>query len=276
MKTAIVLTDFSESATCAAKYAATVAKSLGIEDILLFHAAHIVTQTAAAQVVVLEGINRKEETEMLLDELADELKKIDGSLHYRTKYEEVYVSNVINGLVRQYDPYMVFIGLSGKSNAEKFVVGSNTLKLINTCQVPLMVVPRKDFALPKDLIYATDLKKVASTSPIHLIKELISKLHANLHIVNVSSSGIRLKNTDFDEIGDLHELFDNEHAIYHYLDNSSTVEGLLSFAESKANAIILAVAKEHGFFSKLIKGSITEKLAAISKNPLLIVKNDNF
>lgn len=275
MKTALVLIDFSESSGFAAKYAVMVAGSLGIQDIVLFHAQQIITQTAAAHIVALEGLDRIKEAEQELEELARELREIDSTIHYRVKLEEAYIANIIESLVSQYKPAFVFMGLSGKSETEKIIIGGNTIRLMKSCSAPLVIVPKKAFGKPKHIIYASDLKSVAETSPSALIEEWKKGFSASLHVVNISAGSARLKTDDIEEIKQLHELFDRDDTEYHYLENSRTVEGLLTFAQDYPDALIVAVAKEHGFFTTLIKGSITEKLASLSRNPLLLVKNEN-
>jgi nucleotide-binding universal stress UspA family protein len=277
VKNILVLTDFSDAAENAARYAAALTHQLKAERLLLYHSyASIVTpSTSFAQVPwrydgtpasSLEGIK----------ELKD---AIDGTIPEYTKLETIADAGVllptVNELGYKHSIGLVVAGITGKSNLEKTLIGSNTLSLAKFCKFPLLIVPPEAVFRPiKKIVFACDLKQVSSSTPVYAIKTFVRSIGAKLFILNVDQDEMHFNPERIGEMTALHQLWDREEPEFHYIDDTDTAHGIMAFADRYQADLVITVPKVYGFFEGIFHSSMTKKLAYHTHLPLLLFKDE--
>ena len=277
VKTMLVLTDFSDAALNAARYAAALTYQLRTSKLILYHSYDInwVPPTAFAPV----GPGFTESPEMSLEKIMDLKNDLEDWVAEQTGIEirtdERTLVSATNMLSQQLQIGLVVSGITGKSNLEKILVGSNTIRLAKECLAPLLIVPPVAVFQPiKTVVFACDLKRVSASTPVLAIKAFVHALSARLLILNVDHENAHFEPGTINELTDLHQLWDDEQPEYHYLEHEDTSAGIMEFAGQQRAELVIIVPKEYGFFENIFHRSMTEKLAYHTHLPLLLFKED--
>lgn len=275
MKTIIVTTDFSPSATNAAKYAASFANALGIEQFVLYHSYDLSTiadlvetdsgdeQTLAGSLVALKALEAK-----LFPLLGDTITtKLVAN-------EKSFVEGV-QALISELQADMVVVGATGTSRLERLLTGSNTIEIANACAIPVLVVPKKSTYTPiANIVFACDLREISKCTPVPLIQSVLDRLNTKFTVLNVGLEGKRTSPDVIREQHKLHELLDTLTPApdYHYIDSSDVVDGITNFAEEHKAGLIISVPKTHGFFEGLFHRSVSKRLIGETELPILLLR----
>lgn len=278
MKTILILTDFSSTALNAAKYISTMCKKTETERLILYHSYEIIHPGMTLLADILEPPPSQ------LRELEDEairklsaLKKTLSPLVNDSTAIEYTTNNLpltkgIDEIIIKEKIDLVTIGISGKENNGRNIIGSNTLKIIKECKTSLLIVPSAaTFNGIKKSILAIDLHDIAETLPVAQLKQLLTKLSSKLVVVNVEHHETMDANTLMKEETNLHHLLKDLDTEYEYLDYKNKAEGLLMFVEKQNINLLIVVHRKYGLIEQLFHTSITKKLAIKTDVPLIIL-----
>jgi nucleotide-binding universal stress UspA family protein len=275
VKSMLVLTDFSEAASNAARYAAALAEQLGTTELILYHSYESIALPPTASAPVTGGftetsdLNRQKITD-LKNEL-EELTPAKTTINIRS--DERNLLNAVNILTGQQHLGLVVAGITGKSALERVLIGSTTIDLAKNCQAPLLIVPpAKVFEQITTVVFACDLKRISQSTPVLPIKTIINTLGARLLILSVDDTG-RHKDA-IKQVDLLHELWDDHEPEYHHITHEDTALGIMEFAAQQNAGLVITVPGQYGFFESIFHRSMTEKLAYHTHIPLLLFKED--
>ncbi|MBD1421665.1 universal stress protein [Sphingobacterium chuzhouense] len=276
MDTIIITTDFSEAAMTATRYAAGLAKSIGISRILLYHSYDNAPTATDIPVAETDTILAHEGSMLALEIVEREIRLILGS------ESGIAVELFANGLplelgveqlAEQWHAGLVVVGTTGKSGLERFIVGSNTVSLASSCPAPLMIVPKDaEFEGVKKIVFACDLKQVTRTTPVSEIGWWLENLGAKLLVLNVALEGKRFNPDTIPEQYKMHKLLDDFKPEYHYEEGEDVVEEIADFAEDKDADLVITVPKSYGFFEGLFHRSVSKRLTEKVEVPLLLLR----
>jgi nucleotide-binding universal stress UspA family protein len=186
--------------------------------------------------------------------------------------------NEINEIVKEQEIDLVVMGSHGASGLSGLFVGSNTEKVVRTCEVPVLVIKkrRENFNI-KEAVFACDFEVENITAYNRAIK-FFKMLDANVHLVYVNRPNQYFKNNV--EINEQIELF---MSVAHHGDNTregkvtilndySIEEGIYNYAKTvDANIIALPTRGRKGL-AHFFKGSIGEDIANHADLPVITFK----
>lgn len=265
MKALLITTDFSKTASNAARYGAMLSKSLGVEKVVLYNSYDS------------ENMDTKLLHESSL--LALEVLKHDiaALLAKNTVLEiitnELPLLNGIQRIVQEHEVGLVVAGSTGKGGFTTFLLGSNTINLADECPVPLLIVPEKaKFERVKKIVFACALEKVKASTPVDTITYFVNQLNSKLLVLNVALENKPFNPDIIPEQYQIHALLDHLHPEYHYIEDDEVVEGITEFVEDEDAQLVISVPKSYGFFDSLFRRSVTKKLAYDTEIPLLVLR----
>ncbi len=274
MKTILVTTDFSTSATNAVNYAADMAISLNA-NLLLFHVYQMPVIYSEVPVAVNE-VDMMAAAEKDLRTLRDEItNQRNGKLHIETEVKMGVFFYELKNLCDAIKPYLVVMGSQGTSATERLLFGSHTVYAMKHLKWPLMTVPPEShFSSIKKIGLACDFNKVIDTTPIEDIKTLVNDFKAEIHVINTG------KETVFDpdivyESGLLQEMLQGLSPKYDFVSSDNVDEGIIDFAEKNDIDLLLVLPKRHGLLEKLTTQSHTKKLVLHSHVPVMALHQQN-
>ncbi|MET1055538.1 MAG: universal stress protein [Pedobacter sp.] len=273
----LVLTDFSESAFNAARYAAGLTHQLKSSELIIYHSHDclpVVTATIAP--VSAEMVHSEKIIAQKMARLKDQLQ---GLVHQNTTVKILSDGRplipAVNLITEQQHIGLIVMGMAGKSEIEKVLVGSNTIAVAKETHTSLLVVPHKaEYKEIKNVVFACDLKNVAKTIPVYPINTFISQLKAKLSILYVNKVEEAPKPEAKEELKELQQIWNENNVRYYYTDHENVEEGILDFADENTMELLITVPKEYGFFERIFHRSLTRNLAYRTHLPLLVFKED--
>lgn len=275
LKNILVLTDFSDAAVNAARYAAAFATRVEAGNIIIYHSTSLPLATDIPFEITSVAIDDQQDIKTKLDRLKDEMiSLVSSEITVGTRRDERVLISAVNMLAEQLQLGLVVMGTTGRSNLKEILIGSNTTTIARESRIPLLIVPAgAQFEEIERVVFACDLKKVSETTPVEAIKTVIATLNAKLLILNVGHD------QDFNpdmikELTDLHGLWGDEQPEYHYTRHEDLVTGIMDFAIKEKAQLVITVPKQYGFFEELFHRGLTKRLAYHTHLPLLLFKED--
>lgn len=274
----LIPTDFSVPAENAARFALSLAKELKT-DVLLCNAFKVPSEAPMASQVAWPLMNYVDLKQDATTELDSLVKSLDSSC---SETEDDYcpdlayesgvgsVCEVVAELVEKEEVVMVVMGTAGAGSLTQWVLGSNSLEMIDKANVPLLLVPTEAaFKGIKRIAFATDLSTEDMIS-IQFVIKLAEMLNASLTIVHVTNKAVdpkgKLQNT-IDAIG---ALINSVTVKYEYVWNMDVNSGLDWIVEEGDLDLMAMSHHRHNLLSKIFKGSHAKKLSRRIKIPLLV------
>lgn len=281
MNTILLLTDFSEASLHAARYAAALTRQFHASRLILFHAYQVIMPVPVSEIPVSADTSSfAENSEALYNASLEGLKslhdKLSGLINTDTvvKYrsEDIHLADSINEIAEEEGVDLVVMGITGKSKLEQTIVGSNTIRVSNESNYPVLIVPPQAVIEPvKRIVLACDLKKLGETLPAKELKKILEEFQAELFVVNVDHKQKNLSpETPLNAVF-LNDLLALYHPAFHYVDNPDPVGGIMEFSKAHQASLIITIPKSHGFFEGLFHRSVTHKLAYHTSIPLLVI-----
>lgn len=265
METILITTDFSNTASNAARYAALLSKSLGVGSVILYHSYDNENMDTD---LVHEG------SLIALEILSDTIRKHLG----RNTRVELIANDLpllmgVERICEQHPVGLVVAGSTGKGGLAKFLLGSNTINLADKCPVPLLIVPEDaDFEPIRKIVFACAMEKVIQTTPVETISLFTRQLNSKLLVLNVALEHKRFNPDIIPEQYEIHRLLDDLNPSYHYIEEDEIVEGIMDFVEDEGAQLLITVPKTYGFFDSFFRRSVTKKLAYDTDIPLLVLR----
>lgn len=267
MKTIIAPTDFSKNSINAVNYAADLTVAINAELLLinvvglpLSASEYAVTET------LLEGL--EENTEKELSSLKEKLlQRTAGKLTVDTFSEIGSVGYTLEEIAKRKKPLAVVMSVKNSTAFERFLVGSNTLAAVHHIAHPVLIIPETStFEKIKKVAVACDFDEDLSPDTIKTIKNWLSLLNAEPHIINVTKNPEISSHTMTEAIGLQHQLTDFTPR-FHYLTDEKVEEGIDSFIKRYDPDLLIVVPRNKGFFHR----SHTKALILHSTIPVLSI-----
>ena len=280
MKRILIPVDFSEFSENALEVAAKIAMEFDA-DLIVFH-----------MLGLSEAVFTKDESQEFME--AQYYMKL-AKKRFNAFLDKPYLKDIkifqtvqnykdfneINNIVKEQEIDLVVMGSHGTSGFGSLFVGSNTEKVVRTCNVPVLKIKkrRKDFKI-KEAVFACDFKVENIGAYIKAIK-FFKMFGANVHLVYVN-----LPNQNFKSTNETNAQIDLFMSVAHHgatplnekviqLDDYSIEEGIYNYAES-INADVIGI-PTHGRrgLAHFFKGSIGEDIANHASLPVLTFKTKN-
>jgi len=273
MKTIIVPTDFSPIATNAMNFAADMAVNINA-SLLLLHVYQVPVSMTDVPVVMVSSEELRKSSETKLQEIKDALTHItSGKIKVYTEARLGDVSDELEDVCKQIQPFAVIMGTRGTSGVERVLFGSTTLTAIRHLKCPVIVVPPgKEYGTGiKKIGFACDFDKVVETTPIQFIKTMVKEFGAELHVLNVDYEGRHFKPETPEESLMLHTLLEDLNPSYHFINHVDIEDGINEFVDENNIDLLIAIPKKHKLLDGLLKQSSTKQLVTQAHVPVMCV-----
>jgi nucleotide-binding universal stress UspA family protein len=264
MKTIIVPVDFSTTATNAAEFAGNLAAFYGAE-IWLYHAYQIpiaLSEFAYPVVDIAELDLLKENTQ----------SKLRRTITINTRAEMNMLQLGLTNFCNELKPDMVVMGLTGKNALTRLIVGSNTIKTIYELTYPILVVPpMAEFIPVRKIGFACDYRQVEKTTPVALLKKIVTDFHAELHVMNVDNNKSNPDAGLAQESYLINELLRDTKAEFHSIEAGEITDGINWFVNRSKLDWLVVIPKKHNLLEKIFRRSQTKELVYHTHIPILCI-----
>ncbi len=268
MKKFLVPIDFSDTSVNAAKFTVALTKEIPDAQVILYH---VYSRISFATLTSKEEGSRHNVSENALNEIRSKIS--EGNDNISVVVEEGSFVENIGDFVLGHAIDLVVMGITGSSRITQVFMGTNTLNVIRNINCPVMIIPPDaKFEGLKKMVFTSDFKDVARTTPFNELRKLFDIFKPEIDILNVDSEHYVELTEDFkierqameDKLGQYNPNFSFLRA-YDFLD------GINNYVETRNIDVIITVPRKHSFLSQLFKTSHTKKLAYHSNVPIIAV-----
>ncbi|MGI9542923.1 MAG: universal stress protein [Cyclobacteriaceae bacterium] len=270
----LVPTDFSKSANAAAKTAASLAKKLDAE-VLVLH----VTDVPGYGSFQLEEDYQSVNVEQIAAKIAEEKMEALQSepylqgIRHETSIQLGKVYKTILNVVKEQGVDMIVMGTHGLSGFDKFIMGSNTEKIVQLAEVPVLTIKDPiDISGIKNIVFASNFyDEVAISFPA--IYQFIELFEAKLHLLKViTADSFEPSYYTKRLMGDFSKSFALKDYSINIINDRTIEEGIDQFCQD--NRIDLITMTTHGRkgVAHFLSGSLTEEVGQKIATPVLSMK----
>ena len=273
MRKFLVPTDFSDTSKNAARYAVELASAIPDSMIILYNAYDKITPGSDGSPLSENENDRKAILEQAL-------RNMEIELHSLSNIKIEYVAEVGNNLVENMARYVknygvsaVIMGITGATRLEQIFIGSNTLNFVSEGVCPVIIVPpNARFKKVENVMFISDFKNVASTTPVKSIKEILDIFNPTLHIVNVDSEHyVELTEEYRVERNKLETIFQDFSPQFSFIRMFDFLDAINTFANDRKIDLIITIPRKHSYIGGLFRSSHTKKLVYHSHIPILAI-----
>lgn len=268
----VVLTDFSNLAHVAMKYAARMSNTIEASYTIL----NVVRvdgipksnmRLKSIEKSVTEAANQEGETqkaEMLREARVGskvEFKAIKGHT----------VADAIERYVKKNHTDLVVMGSQGASSLKKFRLGGTAVSVIETCPVPVLAVPKwAAFKNLSNVVYASDLKNVQKE--LDTIIPMARLFNTTIHMVHVVPSITKAVEQQQTETEKLIRATNYSNLDFKIIIDEKVPDAIDGYIKATKADLLTTFTHELNLYEKLFGLSVTRTLAYQANMPLLAFK----
>ena len=273
MKTIIVPTDFSPTATNAMHYAIQMAKQISAH-LLLVHVYQVPVSYTDAPIVLVSVEELRKSAEARMHNLKVEVEHL---VHKEQKvFTETILGSVVDeleNLCKKIKPFVVVMGTKGATGLERVLFGSNTLQAIRHLSWPVICVPpgKKYGTGIKKIGFACDYEKVVRSTPAPLIKSLVKTFGAELHVLNINPDGKKRSEEMPEQSILLQTLLGDLKPEFHFIQYNDVEDGINDFAIRNELDLVITIPKKHSLVERIFRETSSKQLIQHSNVPIACI-----
>lgn len=264
-------TDFSEKIEKAIPFLVNMAEKTDSE-IVFFHAYKIpqmVTdlpyEAIGSEVKTIEKTVVKR-----LDDLKEKTKEINSNVAIDTIAR---AGDFISELAKVLDDYkidLVIMSTKGVEGIVTSIFGTNTEKVIEAIDVPVIVLPQQTtFSTIKNIVFASEYHE-SDVETIQFLSVLAELFDADLTIINVYAENLileRLKTNEFQDMVKEEVKYPKIH--FKYLKGDDVYKTIESYVEENNVELVSMTSHHRKLFEKFFQDSATRKMVKHGNTPIL-------
>lgn len=268
----LVITDFSETAANAIRYAcAFSAASTKIELLLVNISA--VPASYSGDGVAMAAIS--DVLEHKNDKLEDEIEAVKGLTSKPIQYKALLGNflKTLQELIEEEDAVMIMMGTPA-AYGEIWAWDADILSALTSLPIPVITVPRGVAYKPiSNIAFASIPGNLHTASPIDSIKKLVKYTGAQLHVIMVSipdHNGEKERNAEQalrDQLADVH-------TAYHTIYETHIVQAIGRFVEEQHIDLLVVRPRKHGVWYNLFHKSYAKELAKLNLIPVMALHDE--
>ena len=271
MKKILFPTDYSKSAHHAFQYAVNLCELLDAE-LIIFHACHI---NAYAYQLTTEEVDEDfilEKAKLQLNKFCNDHSAEFKNIKITQVVEYGLAVDAIKDTVHQLNIDLIVMGTKGSDSIESKLIGSNTIRVIEKSDCPVLAIPNKsEFKNFNKIAFATDYRET-DTESIILLAAFASLFNAKIIIVHVAEFLVpeNYENSLFEVfMDDVKKNVFYKNITFQILKGVNKSKTFSEFVEEHNIDLIAVATRKKNIFIKMFDSSFTKKIAYHSNIPLL-------
>lgn len=277
MNPILAATDFSPTAANAAAYAYRLAGDTG-RRLILFHADPKPLLAAVAYPVGCrsEPEQADEQVRSQLEQLRERLCRADTGARPAVSLESCKgpVIGQLETMIRSTCASLIVVGTRGHTGTERLLFGSTSARAIRKLSRPVLAVPPGVvYQRIRRVGLAFDFQGVHRNLPRADIRNLLTELGAELHIVHVNDASRSINDEQQQQMNQLRVLFKEQLLEFHFITAPSVEGGINEAIREWGMDLIITLPKEHRWADRLFQHSHTRQLLLQANVPVLFLRN---
>ena len=277
MKTILVLTDFSINSAYTAHYALELAQQAEANLLLC----NIYERPSDEQIEEIklwpigntEG-NSINDLGVLLSELKNALDKDVNRNKYRPDIEqcskEGLIENKLDDIAANREILMAVISMHSAGLLNTLLLGNHAGKIIDKAKFPVLLIPYQvRYRAYKTIAFATAMN-YSDIGVLQSLSGLAGYSESDILVAHVDPGKAESERTMEQFFNQVPFKINYPKILYRKFQNSRVVDSLKLLMKNVDVDLLVLVHRKAGFFSKLFKRSVVQKLALCATKPLLI------
>ena len=182
------------------------------------------------------------------------------------------VNQALNKYAAEHDIDYIVMGTHGNGLNGDSVIGSRTIKTVESSPVPVLTVPiQAQFNGLQSVVYASDYSKYDKLTLQRLVS-FIYNFKSRIKVVHVSHSTSEMTENNYDKFKEELSTFLGYDRISYYLKEfkQDISHGIEEFVNEQEGELLVLLKKRRNFFENLISSSVSKEISYFSSHPLLI------
>jgi nucleotide-binding universal stress UspA family protein len=279
MKQILVPIDFSEASLNALEYAVKIGASQKSVITLL----HVFTEYEYNRILYQgDDINQrfdaaKAKVQEKLTALASEAmasKKAAGVAGIEAVVKSGDLIGSIADFVKEEKQNLVIMGTTGVNDVLEQYVGSNTERVIEEVQCPVICVPQgAAIKSVNKVVYASDYSEEDKIA-INFLIAFAQPFNAEVHVVHVTDEDNLIEKAEYEDFKEEMNAFIDYPSVQYHLEvlEEDTEVAINSFMIREEGSLLMLLRKHQSFFTRLFTKSITKRMSYFTDYPLLVMK----
>lgn len=269
----LVPTDFSNNAWSATVYALNLYAEHDctfyfLNSLSLSHSDSR-TYVTTRYVDVLTETSKRE-----LNELKTRATKLNNPKHvFEVISTSEDITPAIQRAVKRYGIDLVVAGTKGATGLNKFFLGSNTVKIIETLDsCPLLAVPEEhDYKIPKNIAFPTDFNRVYVPKELEALLDFADLFKAHIFILHINLQS-ELTEVQQSNMRTLQNHLENHQHTFHWMEKSGTKSDEINeFIEEFKIDVLAMVHYKHSFIENIMKEPVIKKIGFKPIVPFFVI-----
>jgi nucleotide-binding universal stress UspA family protein len=271
MKQILVATDFSNSAANAMEYAMALAKTLDMEVCAI----NAILPTEGVDNNMYNAFFIKDYYENKRQALKEWVSKYTGKDEYKnvnvsSLCDVGLVKNVISKYIDEHHVELLVMGITGSTGIAG-IVGSNASTLVSIVKIPTLIIPLESkFSKTPVITLATDYETRLSADDVNALNEMVLAFASEKMQVLYVGEKTEVKHVETGE-SKLKELIKHTELEFNYINESSTLNGIMDFIEKNNTDILCLVKHHHNIVYRLFTRSTVNQVMNRSVKAILVL-----
>ena len=265
MQNILLLTDFSKNASNALDYAMQLFSGttcrfyvLNVQKVSKYITGDLIVSSQAS---VYDAIvkNPKKSIENLVDDLEKKYRDEDYYFEGICDYDS-FIS-AVKQVVKIKHIDLIVMGTNGVSGVKEAVFGSNTVQIVKTIDLPILIVPEDcSYDKPDKILFINETDNVVNNNITVPLTHLISKNNSQLYVLLTNKTN---ENSNY--------LFKGINPNYFEVGGERIENIIENFVMGNKIDLVAKVVHTKSFFERIFSSSSTAKITYLSKVPILFL-----
>lgn len=169
---------------------------------------------------------------------------------------------------------LIVMGTKGASGLEKVIFGSNTVRVMQRSNTPVLAIP--EGCTYKDLnavAFTSSFQSLYHQGDLKPLINLTKRCHSKLYVLHVSENDETTNNMN-KGIDFFNEYFDDVVYEYMYATNNNVYKTIDNYIKDNNIKLLAMVGRKYSFLERFFSTHTVEKLASYIKIPFLVMHED--
>ncbi len=278
MKAVLFPTDFSQNSINAIEYAVALLQNepckfylLNVQKASSFLSDDMVSVSTSATVYKTLVAAAKASIQNIISNVKSNYPNSEHQFFSIVDYDNFI--DAVQQSVEKHDINLIVMGTKGASGLQKVLFGSNTVRVINRINTPILAIPNgcKYLKLHKIAFTANHITRY-NKETLEILSNMLSNFNAQLTILHLAGSNtIAHKHANNMVFFDVHF----EESKHDYIDvvDKDIVSTISAYMKNQNFDLLTMVKKPHSFLERLLHTYTEEKIAYAFDMPFLVLTN---
>lgn len=269
IKNILFPTDFSPAFSNALFYATHMAELLKA-NIVLMHSYDFSDEYSAvpAEQIVSMQSSIRQEAEANMQKLIRQATEISSVTHFTYDLELGFFTEYISKVICKKKIDLIALGTHGAEGLESLLFGTNTAKVIEAADRPVLVIPEAlTFSPIKEILFLSQYKP-DDIPRLKYVAEIAKAFDASIHIVHITGDPAEQPDTGFVE--SVKQSIDYSQIQFRCVEGRDILRCVTEFAEKENIDWIVMSISHRNAFTRLFGRNLTKEMSYKTKVPLFV------